>query len=123
MKKANNLLCAALLVAAVSQVSWAQDYPPNAEPGKCYAKCMIPDQYENLTEEVLTKQATQRIEIVPAQFQEAEEQVEVKGATSRLEVVPAVYETVEERIEVKPASYRLEPVAPEYEQIERRTGP
>jgi len=22
------------------------DYPPNAEPGKCYAKCMIPDLYD-----------------------------------------------------------------------------
>ncbi|WP_037349993.1 hypothetical protein [Saprospira grandis] len=43
-----NFLWAALL--AFPQFLLAQDYPPDAEPGKCYAKCLIPDEYENITE-------------------------------------------------------------------------
>ena len=80
MKQISNFFFAILLIASFSNKAVAQDYPPNAEPGKCYAKCMIPDEYENLTEEVLTKQATQRLEILPAQFEDVEEQIEVKGA-------------------------------------------
>jgi len=41
--------------AAVAQTG--TDAVPNAQAGKCYAKCMIPDQYENTTEQVEVKAA------------------------------------------------------------------
>lgn len=34
-----------------SQVAAAQDAPPNAKPGKCYAKCLMPDKNETLGSE------------------------------------------------------------------------
>ena len=116
--KRYSLLLAALLFGTSYSTLQAQDYPPNAEPGKCYAKCMIPDKYIDVTEEVLIKQATQRLEITPAKFETQEARIEVESATNRLEVIPAVFKTVEEKIEVKPASVRLEPVPARYETIE-----
>ncbi|MBK8721467.1 MAG: hypothetical protein IPL95_04105 [Saprospiraceae bacterium] len=77
MKKLNVIL--AFFLSVVTFVANAQtDLPPNAKPGKCYSKCLIPDQFETSTE-----------------------QVTVKPASSRTEVVPAVYETVTEKVEKK----------------------
>ncbi len=120
MKNIHKVLYAVSVVAVHASLAQAQDYPPNAEPGKCYAKCVIPDQYETVTEEVLIKQATQRIEIIPAQFQSIDESVEVKPASTRIEVIPALFETVDERIEIKPASVRLEPVAAQFQEVEEK---
>lgn len=35
---------------AILKMVAAQDRPPNAQPGKCYAKCLISDQYEMVGE-------------------------------------------------------------------------
>lgn len=95
----------------------AQEFPPNAQPGKCYAKCVIPEAFENYTERVLAKEASTRLEVVPAVYETVTEQVLAEEASTRLEVVPAVYETVEEKMLIKPASTRLETVAAVYENI------
>ena len=44
------------------------DVPPNAVPGKCYAKCLIPDQYKTVSEEVLIKEAASRLSVNDARF-------------------------------------------------------
>lgn len=79
------------------------DLPPNAKPGECYARVLIPEQYRNSTERVLVREASERIETVPAVYRTVQERVMVKEASERLETVPAVYETVTERVMVKPA--------------------
>ncbi|MBK8154065.1 MAG: hypothetical protein IPK61_14180 [Saprospiraceae bacterium] len=33
---------------------------PNAQPGKCYAKCLIGDQYETTTEQIMVKPASKK---------------------------------------------------------------
>jgi len=38
----------------------SDDLPPNAVPGKCYAKCLIPDEYKTVTEQVLVKEASKK---------------------------------------------------------------
>jgi hypothetical protein len=91
--------------------------PPQAKPGECYAMAVVPAQYEQVTETVLKKAASSRIEIVPAQFQDVEEKVLVRPATTRLEAVPPVFEDVEEQILVRPATTRLEPVPATYRTV------
>lgn len=95
----------------------AGDLPANAVAGKCYAKCMIPDQYETVTEEVLLKEASTRIEIVPAVYEDVEEQVLVKEAYKVLNIVPATFNTVTEELLVKEAASRLEYVPPTFETV------
>jgi len=93
------------------------DLPKNAVAGKCYAKCLIPDQYETVTEQILLKEAGSRIEVVPAVYETANEQLLVKEGYKVLEVVPATFTTVEEQIMVKEAGSRLEYVPPVYETV------
>ena len=111
------LLAICLSGAAVGQTLDQEEFPPNAEPGKCYAKCVIPAEYETYTEQVLSKEASTRLEVVPAAFETTTEQVLVQEASIRFEVIPAVYETVTEQVLVKPASSRLEVVPATYETV------
>ncbi|NJN34538.1 MAG: hypothetical protein HC817_10065 [Saprospiraceae bacterium] len=75
MRRMNLILAASLTFGAVAAIAQPGDTPPNAQPGKCYAKCMIPDQYETVTETVETKPASVRYETVPAQYTTQTEQV------------------------------------------------
>ena len=79
------------------------DLPPNAQPGECYARVLIPEQYQTSTERVMVREASERIETVPAVYRNATERIMVKEASERIETVPAVYETVTERVLVRPA--------------------
>lgn len=88
--------------------------PSNAKSGECYAQVIIPEQYEDVTERVLVKEASSRIEIIPAQYEEAEIRVMTKAATKKLEIVPAEYTTVKEKIMVTPPSSKIVEVEPEY---------
>jgi len=76
---------------------------PNAKPGECYAKVMIPAEYKNETQEIVKRDAYEKIEIIPARYEMSEEKVLVKQGSENIVPVPAVYETQEERIETEPA--------------------
>jgi hypothetical protein len=91
--------------------------PPGAKPGQCYARAVVPAQYEQVSEQVLRKAAATRIEVAPAQFQDVEERVLVRPASTRLEAVPPVFEEVEEQMLVRPATTRLEPVPATYRTV------
>ncbi len=75
---------------------------PDAKPGECYAKVVIPAQFKTETEEVVVKEPTERIEIIPAKYEWVEEKVLVKEASQKLISIPATYETVTEKVEVRP---------------------
>jgi len=77
--------------------------PPNAKPGECYARVLIPAQYKTVDDEVVVKEATEKLTIIPAEFNSTEEKVMVVPEYTRLIPVPATYKDVNETIEVKPA--------------------
>ena len=76
---------------------------PNAKPGECYAKVMTPAQYKTEAQEVIKRDAYEKIEIVPAKYETVEEKVLVRQGGEKIVPVPAVYGTQEERIETEPA--------------------
>jgi hypothetical protein len=84
----------------------AGDYPPNAVPGKCYARCLAPDQYEIREEQVIDKPATVKIEKVPAKYDVVYDTVIVTPATTKTVTTPAKYETVSEDKLVTPATQK-----------------
>lgn len=105
-----------MLVSSIGNLVFAQgDLPANAVPGKCYAKCLVPDTYETVTEQILLKEASSRLEVVPAVYESVSEQVLVKEGYKVLEVAPAQFTTTTETITVKDAGARLEFVPPVYE--------
>ncbi len=119
MKKINVMLFFTALILLIASTTNAQtgDYPPNAEPGKCYAKCLIPDQYETVTEQVLIKEERTKLEVSTPNYEWVTETYEVKPATTRIEVVPESRETVTEQYEIEPATIRYEVVPAVYETI------
>jgi hypothetical protein len=111
---------AAVGLAAAQSANDGQEYPPNAKPGECWAKCVTKPKYENYTEQVLVKEASKRVEVVPGTYETATEQVMVRPASKRLEVIPAVYDTETERVVIKEAAKRLVKVPAVYEDVTER---
>jgi len=76
---------------------------PDAKPGQCYAKVMVPAQYETKEEKVLVRESAQKIETIPAKYEWAEKTVTINAAHTKLVPEPAKFEKVVENIEVSPA--------------------
>lgn len=104
---------AALLTIAISVAmqSYAEEASPvdatntlpDAKPGECFAKVIVPAGYETNSEEVVVQPEQETVEIVPATFDGAETEVEVKPAYTTLKAVAAKYRTEEETVEIEPA--------------------
>jgi hypothetical protein len=88
--------------------------PADATPGKCYAKCYIPDQWKTETERVLIKEASTKKVAVRAKFETRTERVLIKEASTILKVTPARYETRTERVLIKEASKQVKTYAAKY---------
>lgn len=78
-------------------------YPPNARPGECYARMLIPGESRTVTEKVIKKEASDRVEIVPAKYKTVTKRVLVKPETTELVSVPAKYGTKTEKVQVSAA--------------------
>ncbi len=114
------LLALAPLTAHAAEQGDVSLFPPNAEPGKCYAKVMVPAKFKTVTEEVVKREAAEKIKIIPAEWEWVEEKVVVKEEEEKLEIIPATYKTVEEKVEIEPASVKLEAVDPVYDTVEEK---
>jgi len=73
------------------------DLPPNAEYGKCYAKCKTPDIYETFTRKVLVEEAYVKTTPVPAVYETVEKEVMVTEGGVNYRTIPATYKTVTEK--------------------------
>ncbi len=107
MKRLTLSLMTAAILAGTSPVGAQQDATatlPDAKPGECYAKVIIPAKFETRTEEVVISEPTEKVEVIPAKYEWTEEKILVQEAGFKLVPVPPVYETVTEKIETQPAS-------------------
>lgn len=77
--------------------------PPNAQAGECYARVWVEPKYEQYTEQVLAKEASQKIEVIPARYETVQETVEVQPASFKMVAVPATYDFETEQKLVKEA--------------------
>ena len=107
-------LCLAVMLPALGAGSvQAQDFdvPPNAKPGQCWSRVLMPARYETVTEEVVLQPASERIELVPASYDWDEREIVIEEAYERLEIVPAKFSTRTETVTVEPAreEYRVIP--------------
>ncbi len=77
---------------------------PNAKPGECYAKVVIPAQYRTESSTIIVKEASERVKIIPAKYETVEERVLVSEAGTELRVIPATFGTDTQTYEVSPAA-------------------
>ena len=108
-----------LLFLSFATNASAQEGPPNAQPGKCYAKCVLPNQFENVTEQVLVKAASKKISASQAVIEPQKIDLVAKDASKRWIITPAEYSTVMEQVMVKEPSKRLIPIQPVYETVDK----
>lgn len=104
--------------ATFAQAIPFDDLPPQpTEYGKCYAKCKIPDQYESVDLQVLTKEASTKTVTKPAVYETVTEQVLVKEASRKLIPVPAEYETITEQVLIKEGATKVTQTPPKYKTV------
>ena len=77
--------------------------PSGAKPGECYARVFIAPQCKTVSEQVLVRAASERVEQIPAKYETVQERVMVQPASKKVEEVPAEYKTVQEQVLVEPA--------------------
>jgi len=92
------------LTIGVQAQNTESDLPPGAQPGKCYAKCVMPDVYETKQEQILIKEKSFQMEIIPAEFKDVTDTIVIKPASKKIIEIPAEYEIVEERVKVADAT-------------------
>ena len=84
-------LCVTIFYA---QEQYLEKLPDSPDPGKCYAKCIVPDQFEIKTVRVVEVPAHNVLEVVPAEYKAVKDEVIVKPASKKYKYVPAVFKTV-----------------------------
>lgn len=90
------------MVICACNLAYTQDgLPSNPEPGKCYAKCVTPDEWKDEIVKVLKKPAYTVLEIIPAEYEEQSETVIVIPESKKIIYEPAEYETVYDTIRIK----------------------
>lgn len=82
---------------------------PNAKPGKCYAKCLVHDKFELVTEQLILRPAANEMTVVPTQLETVNDTYVSKEGYTRLIAAPAVFETVEEKIQIAPPGRKEHP--------------
>lgn len=100
-----------LLSVGITATIFAQELPQNAQPGKCYIKCITADEFKEETETIEVAPSYKILKTIPATFKTVVEEVLVKEASVRKVYVPAVYETVlvEVESENKAVNYEVYP--------------
>ena len=89
----SSVVAVSLIAASVSLTadSVESSVIPNAKPGECYAKALIPAKFETHTEKVLVKEASEKLEVIPAQFGTTKQKILVKEASEKLTIIPATF--------------------------------
>lgn len=122
----------ALGISATAVAEAPEGLPLDAADGDCFARIVMPESFERVTERVIDTKATFEIRDVPAQFETVEEQVLIREGTTVYKSIPAVYKTVAEEVEIEPGLTKtvmkqvlVEPaqvfedyIEPEYETVE-----
>ena len=96
------------------------DLPPGAKVGECYTKIFVAPVYRAVSEKVLKKPASERVEVVPARYETLNKRVLIKEPSERIAVVPARYRWVEERVMVEEGSYQLNTIPARFNWTEEK---
>ncbi len=101
-------------------IAIAAGYPPNALPGQCFSRILIPEITETVSEQVIDLEASSELRIIAAEYEFEQEQILIKEATTRYHVIPATYETITEQVLVQPEMTISKVVAAVYEEYEEQ---
>ncbi len=90
---------------------------PASKPGQCHALVNVPAKLVSRVEEVIQKEAGEKLEVTPAKYEWVEKKVPISAEEKTIELVPATYKTVEEKIVVEPERKEYEVIPAKYEEV------
>ncbi len=76
---------------------------PNAKPGECYAKVIVPAEYELRPTEIEVEPEQEQVELVKATFDTEEKEVEIKPAYTKLKSIAPSFRIEEETVVLEEA--------------------
>jgi outer membrane protein OmpA-like peptidoglycan-associated protein len=121
MKKLYLLLMSMSFFWFFSQ-EYLDELPENPDPNKCFAKCVVPDEYREEVVRVQAKPEHRKLSIVPAVYRTESEEIVIRPESKRFVYEPAVYRTVVDTLWIKDPYHKLtvQPVAfsQDYESVE-----
>lgn len=101
-----------------TSVVFSQEYlesqPENPEPGKCYAKCVTPDEYRDEIIKIESVPRHEKLEVVPAVYKTISDDIVVKPSSKRFITVPAVYRTITDTLWLKESYHKIAVTAPRF---------
>lgn len=118
MKKILLSGAAAMAALAAVQPAMAQagpgDMPPGAAPGQCYARVLVPASYRAVPVEIVTQEASTRIEVSEPSFRTETATVVTHDGYTRYEVVQPTFRTEAQTVVTRPAHERLVATQPTF---------
>lgn len=114
--------CFAMTIASFGSNAFAldADLPPNAVPGKCYQRVLVPEVLEYYEDRIIDTPERTEIRVIPAVYGDEVRRTVIREGRTEYITVSATYRTVTETVTIRPASYRIETVAARYETITER---
>lgn len=94
MKPIYTILVFLCAISLTAQEQYLEKLPDNPDPGKCYAKCIVPDQYKIETASVLKVPAHNKLKVIPAQYKTVNDEVVIKPASKKYKYIPPTFKTV-----------------------------
>lgn len=91
--------------------------PPNAKTGECYARVLVPAEYQNTTVQRLKEEAKANLAVVPATYKVVEKRVTIREASTKLVPVAATYKNITEDIMIEPEKTTLVVVPATYKNV------
>lgn len=107
MKKNYLVILALFCVQFISAQEYFETLPENPDPNKCFAKCIVPDEYKEETVTVTINPAYKKLEIIPAVYKTEYEEIVIRNESKRFIYEPAVYEAVVDTIWIKDDYHKL----------------
>ncbi len=95
----------------------APDYPPNAQPGQCFARVRTPPVFETYQEQIVVSPGRVETRHAPAQYEWGERRVLVSPGREVRRTVPATYRSVTETVVISPATTRVERIEPVFDTV------
>ncbi len=105
----------AVTLSAGLAAAQSADMPPEADPGTCFARVLMPQTTDVVIEQVTDRPESQEIQIIPATYETVTEQVLVKEESVDYTMVPATYKTVTEQVLIEPERIEYKVVPAQYE--------
>ena len=118
--KSTYIIFTMLSCSIVFSQEYLEKQPENPEPGKCYAKCVVPDEFKDEIITIETVPSYEKLEVVPAVYKTMTEEFVIKPSSKKYINVPAVYKTIVDTMWTEDSYNKIKVVDPEFSTIEQQ---